>query len=399
MRARATLIATALTLITSAAHAQPGPWQPDRITEGWTVTPSMVVGMLWDSNVTVRQRADPNLSEWIGLINPRGEVDYNGRYTRFNAGWSGAFERYRRFDQLDALDQRARMSLKRSFSPRLSLDTRASYSHSPTTDRLELGTLPFISVGSTIGDVAGGMRLRLTRETSMTANYRFEDVSFDRSQQPEQAAFLNGGHSHTPSVSVTRTLSQHVTVGGEYEYQYAVLEGIDNTFNIQNLLAQATYQFSKTTSFAGGAGASHLNVSQTGTSVWGPAFRASVQHHREHLTVGAAYHRSFVPSFSFGGLTGNQDMAVTAAAPLMNGRLIVGGSTTYARTEPVKELGLGFQLNSVWYTGTIGYQLQPWLRTEGFYRSMHQTSGGGNLDADRTRIGIQFIVSKPVRIE
>lgn len=399
MRLRATLIAAALLLAARAAQAQPGPWQPDRLTEGWTVTPSMVVGMLWDSNVTVRQSADPNLEEWIGLINPRGEVDYNGRYTRFNAGWSGAFERYRRFDQLNALDQRARTSLKRTLSQRLSADGRASYSHSPTTDRLELGTLPFISVGSTIADAAGGIRLRMTRQTSLTAGYRFEDVSFDRTQQPQQAAFLNGGQSHTPTVSVTQSLSQHVTVGGEYQYQYAVLEGINNTFNIQDLLGQTTYQFSKNTSFAAGAGASHLTVSQTGTSVWGPAFRGSVQHKREHLTLGAAYHRSFVPSFSFGGLTGNQDMSLSAAAPLMNGRLIVAGTTTYARTEPVKELGLGFQLTSIWYTGSVGYQLQPWLRTEGFYRSMHQTSGGGNLDAGRTRIGIQFIVSKPVRIE
>ena len=39
-----------------------------------------------------------------------------------------------------------------------------------------------------------------------------------------------------------------------------------------------------------------------------------------------------------------------------------------------------------------------WLRTEGFISTMHQNSTArGNID--RTRVGIQFVTFKPVRIQ
>jgi len=396
---RTALLLLAVLFAARAASAQPAPWLPDRLTEGWTATPSFVIGGLWDSNVTVRQSADPTIGEWIGLVSPRGEIDYNGRHTRFNAGYSGAFEAYRTLTELNRYDQTSRATLRRTLSRRLDMDARLSYESTPSTDRLDLGTLPFFDIGSTIFEVGSGFRLHTTEHTHLSANYRFQNVSFDRVETPQQAAYLNGGHSQTPSLTFSREFSRHISLSTEWEYTHAALEGPNNRFDIQNLIAEVSYQLNSTTSIRGGGGASHLNVAQTGVTKWGPAFRAGLAHRRQHLAVTADYDRSFVPSFSFGGLTSNQEMSFTATAPLTEGgRLTISGNTTYSHTEPVRELGLNFRLNSVWYNATVGYQISSWLRTEGFVRSMHQTSST-TLDADRTRIGIQFITSKPVRIE
>jgi hypothetical protein len=391
-----------LLTVARATSAQPAPWQPERLTEGWTFTPSIVVGGLWDSNVTVRNQGDPFIQEYVGLISPRGEMNFNGRHTRFNVGYSGALEAYRRFQELNNYEQRGRLSLRQTLSPRLTFETRGSYAVTPTTDRLEIGTLPFLDIGSTVAEIGGTLQYRPARHTHLTGDYRVTRVMFDRQQQPLQA-FLNGGHAQTPSVDLTQELSARVSVGGEWSYTHAILEAndltTDNTFNVQNVLGHVSYRLSKTTIVSGAAGGSNLNVATTGLSLWGPAFKAGIEHTRERLRVSARYSRAFVPSFSFGGLTGNQDVAVSATAPLTRGgRLTLSGSTSFTRTEPVKELGLGFQLDSVWYSGAIGYQIAPWLRTEGFVSSMHQTSTARG-DIDRTRVGIQFVSSKPLRIE
>jgi len=392
----------AATLFAGRASAQPAPWQPERLTEGWTFTPSGVFGVLWDSNVTVRNQGDPFIKEWVGLVAPRGEMDFNGRHTRFNAGYAGAFEAYRRFNELNRYEQRGRVSLHQTLSERLTLDARGSYAVTPTTDRLEIGTLPFLDIGSTVAEVGGTLQYRLARHTRMSGDYRVTRIAFDREQQP-LLSFLNGGVSQTPSLTVTQDLSRRVSVGGDWQYTHAVLDDDvtlgPNTFNVQNLLGQVSYRLSQTTSISGAAGGSNLSVSNTGLRMWGPAFRAGLEHQRERLKVTARYNRAFVPSFSFGGLTGNQDFSAGAVLPLTRGgRWTISGSTTYSRTEPVKELGLGFRLDSTWYSGTVGYQVAPWLRTEGFVSSMHQTSTARG-DIDRTRIGIQFITSKPLRIE
>jgi hypothetical protein len=106
-----------------------------------------------------------------------------------------------------------------------------------------------------------------------------------------------------------------------------------------------------------------------------------------------------VPSFSFGGLTGNQELAVAVRAPLTRGgRLTAAGSVTFSRTDPVRALGLGHRVDTLWTEASIGYQLSRWLRTEGFLSSMQQSTTIGG-DFDRLRVGVQFVTFKPVRIQ
>ena len=91
-------------------------------------------------------------------------------------------------------------------------------------------------------------------------------------------------------------------------------------------------------------------------------------------------------------------MNVRGFNPSATAAFTATGSTTFTRTAPVEELGLDFQLDSLSINGSLGYQVAPWLRTEGFVSSTHQTSTArGNVD--RLRLGVQFVTSKPVRIE
>jgi predicted porin len=355
---------------------------------------------MWDTNVTLVNAGNPQVQEWVGLVNPRGELLFIGRHTRFNAGYSGALEAYRTLDALNRFEQRSRGSLQHQFSPRLQLDASASYSVSPTTDRLEIGTLPFVDIGSRTADAGGSMRLAASPRTSIEAEYRFQRMRFDRDEEQRAAfAFLNGGHAHSPAARVLYAVSRRVSVGGEWQYRHATLEGFDSSFGVQNVLGNASYQVGPATSVSGAVGGSRVEVHTTGATTWGPSVRAGLEHQVRRVAITARYFRSFVPSFSFGGLTGNQQFSAGVRAPLSaGGRLLAGGSTTFSRTSPVEELGVGFQVDSLSIQGTVAYQFAPWLRTEGFVTSTHQTSTArGNVD--RLRIGIQFVTSKPVRIE
>lgn len=381
------------------AEAQPGPWQPERLTPGWVFTPTVMLGGMWDSNVTVRNQGNPLISEFVGIVNPRGEIDYNGRRGRFNGGYSGTFEAYQNVSELNRYEQKARVSTQYLATARLQTQARASYTATPTTDRLEIGTLPFVDIGGRSFDAAGGATLSMSPRTQLVGEYRFQRITFDRNPNLVRNAFLEGGHAHSPIARVTHSLTRRVAIGGEWQYRRAILDGGEQNFNVQTALGEVSYQLAEDTSIVGGAGAAHLEVSNTDVSMWGPAFRAGLEHHVGQTTVTARYSRSFVPSFSFGGLTGNQEFAVGATLPLTRGgRLQLSGNVAYTKTEPVEELGVGFGLDSLWTNVSLGYMVAPWLRTEGFLATMHQTSTArGNID--RTRIGIQFVTFKPVRIQ
>jgi hypothetical protein len=64
----------------------------------------------------------------------------------------------------------------------------------------------------------------------------------------------------------------------------------------------------------------------------------------------------------------------------------------------VEEIGLGFRTDSLWFGGALGFSLTRWLRAEAFYNGSHQTSTARG-DIDRSRVGVQFVTFKAVRIE
>ena len=383
----------------SDLQAQPAPWQPPRLTPGWVFTPTVMLGGVWDSNVTVRNQGDVLLQEWAGTVSPRGELDYNGRRFRFNTGYSGELEAYRHLNELNRYAQRARVYSEYRPTGRLHTDVRASYIDTPSTDRLELGTLPFVDVGGRSFDLVSGFRLNQTSRTAIAGEYRYQHMAFDQDTADVRAPFLAGGYAHGPVARVTYMVTRRFSAGGEWQLQRAnIADGLQN-FGVQTALGEASYKFSSQTSVTGGAGAVHLKVLAAGVSVWGPSFRASLSHQLDRASVSVNYSRSFVPSYGFGGLTGNQELGIVARSPITrDGRLSAYGGVSYTRAEPVEALGLTFQLDSLSTNGTLGYQVSRWLRMEGFFVNMHQTSTArGNFN--RTRVGIQFVTFKPVRIQ
>ena len=98
-------------------------------------------------------------------------------------------------------------------------------------------------------------------------------------------------------------------------------------FNVQTVLGQVGYRVSDSTSVSGGAGVAHLDVSSTDFSNWGPSFHAGLDHRVDRTTLNVRYSKTFVPSFSFGGLAGNQDFSAGAQMPITrSGRLLLNGS-------------------------------------------------------------------------
>ncbi len=396
---RILFITAAVLAMAAGASAQPAPWQPERLTAGWTFTPGMAVGAGWDNNVTVQSEANPRFSELVGLFSPRGELNFNGRRTRLNVGYSGAFEAYRTFSELNRYEQRARLSTRYQLTPRLSVDGRGSYTVTPTTDRLELGTVPFLDIGSQLGEGAAGAHLQVSSRTTIDGEYRFQTVRFDQDQENPQFLFLNGGRAHSAGARVTNALRQRLSVGAEWQFRRAELDRFDESFDVQTLAGTAGVRVGANTSFTVAAGTSYLKVATTGEDVWGPSVQATFDQQIRRAVITASYFRSFVPTFSFGGVTANQLFSSNVRAPLTTGgRLSLSAGMSLSRTSPVEEIGAAFEVNSLSLNTALSYQVAPWLRTEGFVTSSHQDSSlRGKFD--RLRIGVQFVTFKPVRIE
>lgn len=393
------VLTVAAAMWVSHAGAQTIPWQPPRLTPGWVFTPTIMVGGVWDSNVTVRSAGEEHVREWAGTLGPRGELDYNGRRLKFNAGYSGELEAYSDVSELNRYAQHARAYSQYQPTARLQIEARSSYIDTPSTDRLDMGRLPFLDVGGRSFDLVGGFRFRQTSRTSIEGDYRFQHMSFDQEVTPVRPAFLADGEVHGPVARVTQLLTRRFSVGGEWQYQRATIANGLQDFTVQTMLGQAGYRFTPQTAISGGAGAAYLEMASTGIGVWGPSLRASLSHQVDRTTLSAGYSRSFVPSFGFGGLTGNQELIVTASTPITrNGRMTAFGSVSYNRAEPVEALGQDFRLDSLSTHATLGYQVSRWLRAEGFIVNMHQTSTARGR-FDRTRVGIQFVTFKPVRIQ
>jgi hypothetical protein len=140
-------------------------------------------------------------------------------------------------------------------------------------------------------------------------------------------------------------------------------------------------------------------VKATGVDVWGPSLQASFDQQVRRVVISASYFRSFVPTFSFGGLTANQLFSANVRAPLTTGgRLSLSAGVGLSRTSPVEEIGAAFEVNSLTLNTALSYQVAPWLRSEGFVTSSHQDSSlRGKFD--RLRVGVQFVTFKPLRIE
>jgi len=75
---------------------------PQGTASGWTATPSLAYSGSWDDNVLLHGNGDAARSDFLSVLNPRGDVEFNGRRSQFAGNYDGAFLIYRDLNALDS---------------------------------------------------------------------------------------------------------------------------------------------------------------------------------------------------------------------------------------------------------------------------------------------------------
>jgi hypothetical protein len=379
-----------------SAHAQLAPSEPQGIsgTPGWVFTPGIGLGALWDSNTTLRVTGDPPLQEWVGLVNPRGSLDFTGKLTKFGAGYSGSLETYRNLAELTRYDQRGHLNFRHQATPRLMFDANSSMNVSPTTDRIDLGGLPFENVGTTLYDASASTQYALSKRTTVTGQYELQRIDF---KEVPGSTHIGGGYSNSGIAAVRHAITSRLSIGGNYEYRRANTNGgLEHTI-VHDSLGLVVYRIAEHTSIEGGAGLAHLKVIETAETRSGPSLRALLAHDFQRTRVELGYERSFIPAWGFGGTTTNEELRASAHYPITP-RLFIEGGGAFRRNEPLITTGDGLFLHSWWTGATVGYSATRWMRLEGFYSGNFQRSSAAG-EVDRVRVGVQVVTLKPVRIQ
>ena len=181
VRALPALILAAAIAAPVAAQDQPTEFQSWRI-PGWTFTPGMTVGALYDTNVTLSSpdvnKQTPN--DKLFQVEPFGQLAYLSPRTNFSGGYQGALRRYFDLGSLDGTDHRAYVTLRERISRRVTLFTNDNYSQVPTTDQLDLGGIPYRRTGARYNSLDGGVEARATRSTDVVVRYDMSWLDFVR---------------------------------------------------------------------------------------------------------------------------------------------------------------------------------------------------------------------------
>jgi hypothetical protein len=362
---------------------------------GWTFTPGLSFGGVYDSNVAlaaVSPTSQQTQSDQLLLAEPFAQLDFLAKRTAFSAGYQGYLRHYMNLNQLNGFDQHGHASLRRLASKYVTLQFSDDYARVPTTDEIDLNGVPFSRTGARRNALAGQLRARLTKFMDLSVKYDNTWVRFDRTD-----SLLTGGSVNGVTTGLSRRLGPQVAVGAEYAVRFADLnEGTRHlTFHDAGATAQIGLSARTNASFA--AGYSYLDDRSFHETRTGPYLRAELTHGTEHATLGAAFERMFVPSFGFGGSSQSQQLRGSILMPLNRNRMYVQASGSWRRTDPflVGELPLDTTL----IRSTLGYSATRYLRVEAFHAFTRQDSRVAGGRVNRQRIGAQIVISQPMRIQ
>jgi hypothetical protein len=360
---------------------------------GWIFTPSIGYAGAWDDNVLIRGAGDNLSGAFTDTISPRALLEFTSRRSEFLTSYEGVFNGYRDLSSLNSFDQRVNASVRRALTRRFAVFVRGSAASTPTTELLELVAVPFVRLGSRLADLHSGVDVAFTKRTSMTATYSLQWVNFDR--DPLVGLELLGGHSLGTSASIKHELSQRMALTGSYEMTQATVLG-NGHFDIQNGDGGFEYEPSPAVRVFGALGFSRLNVDTFVAPRTGLSWRAGLERRfRLGGAIDAAYSRAFVPSYSFGGTSQNEELRTSLQLPFGR-RFYTRSAFAWRRNEPLIVGGL--RLKSTWIDGIVGYTVRPWMQIEGFYGGTHQNIDRPGGELNRNRAGFQVITAKPVRI-
>ena len=340
-------------------------------------------------------------SEWVGLLNPRGEIDFNGRHARTSTpATRAALDRLPRPAGAAAL--RAARALRGAASAqpaRLAVLARfrRCRADAPIAWRSRRASCRSRWSARSAFDASGGFTGAVSPKTTLDGGYGFSDVQFDRNAEVNR--FLRGGHSNAPAPRSDARADAAVLGGRRLRGpRHASVAAGEQIFDVQSLAPRRVTRFTRATSMRGGVGATYMAVptagcrcgvrrsrvarSQRGRGRRGRSARSAVRAVARLRRTDAADHR-----------VGRRRAAVRQGTLRRLRPPVVRGDAPGRDDCP----GL-VHLRSVFYTATVGYAINRWLRVEGFYTGAHQTSSARGL-IDRTRVGFQFVTSKPVRIQ
>jgi hypothetical protein len=361
---------------------------------GWSFTPSFTYAGGWDDNVIIRGKGDATAADFVNVINPRAELDLNGRRGQISAFYDGAFLTYRELGQLNSYDQHASFFGRRRLSSHVALFVRNIAAAVPTTELSEFIAVPFLRTGSRLDELTTGVEAAFTKRTSIVASYAFQWVDFDHSRPGSEA--LLGGHSHGGTLTVKHRLSERLTLTGDYELHHALIGAGEQAFDVQNMWAGGDYRLSEFTHAFAEGGISRLAVTEFAASRTGPAWRVGLTRQLRAANLDFLYSRSFVPSYGFGGTMQNEEATGRVRVPVTR-RVYATSALSWRRNDPLT--GDELPLRSYWIEGTFGYAATPWVHIEAFYSGTHQTIDRPGGILDRNRIGFQVTTAKPVRVQ
>lgn len=386
--------AAVVAAVPAAAQDQPSEFESWR-EPGWTFTPGVVLGTLYDSNVAIafpQAAGAGTASDSLYAMEPFGQLEYLSPRTSFFSGYRGFVRRYFTLRDLDSIDQRSYVSLRERLTRRVTFFLNDSFLQVPTTDQLELNGVPFQRTGSRYNAFAGGIETRLTRKTDFNARYDLTWVDFQRKDTLLTGGTVNGIH-----MDVDEHLTERATLGVEYAVRLANLDRNTRLLTFQETGLVARYRTGPDTTLEVAGGLAHLLDRGHDTSRSGPYVRATLTHRAQRATLGVEFERSYVPSFVFGGTNQSQEARGYIQMPISRNRFYVQEAAAWRRTDPF--LSQELPLDSIWLHSVVGYAVQRWLRIEAYHAFSRQDTRLAGGQINRNMVGVQFVVSQPMRIQ
>lgn len=365
---------------------------------GWSFTPGVSAGLVYDNNVSLSDApasTGRTPSDQLFMLQPSGRLEFHSARTVFSGAYRGFIRRYAELDQLNTFEQRGDLSLRRLATERLTFFFTNNFVDVPTTDDAELSGVPFSRTGTRTNSLAGGLTARLSQLTDLSLRYENTWVSFDPPEDID--TFLTGGHLNGLRADVSRSLNGRLSAGGEYAIRIANMNEGTRNMTFQDVGGSLRYSVSPQTSISASAGMSHLADRTLERTRTGPYFKAGVAHVMARAMAGASFERAFVPSFGFGGSNASQELSGFVQMPFNQNRLYLHGRGSWRRTTPLVETSL--ELDTIRLRASLGYSATRWLRGETFYTYSRQDSIITGGEVDRHRVGLQFVISKPMRIQ
>lgn len=367
---------------------------------GWVFTPTMGFGETYDDNVSlfaVRTAEEQN-NDVIASYFPGADLHYSGRHTSLGMRYSGSFLDYRTFSTLNRWDQHGGIELRRQETARFKWSAQANAAALPSTDLVELGGIPFRQTGARTLDARGNVDYLIGGRSQMSTSLRYQDVAFDRSQFGESP--LRGGHVLESLTDYRYRIDERTAIGADYSYSRAGVVGDIGAFNIHSAMAAVDYEISPAWTLSGGAGVVYLQATAFSPAHNAPAGRASLDRHVGGTTFHVGYVRSYIPSFGLGGTSANQEIGAGFRTQLFNSRhFYTTQSAVFRDDAPLTDLAVQLPFRSFRTFSIIGWEPDRWVRIEGYYARVQQTTLRFGGQVYRNQVGFQIVTSKPVRIQ